>query len=226
MTASSFDDGFLAIGATALIMLEPSRDILDALVMLSLAGSAGLLWFAIGTRLPSLQHVASGLLIFTLLRLAVMIALTHAILIDAHGGRIVDTFGALASSSGGWGALLIFAVVGAVQAAVITAALQRAVDVASRLSPAWALRYIGLLRFIRSDAIAAAVIVLVGLASGIVIGTVQHHLTAAQALHTYAALVLGAAMIAQVPSMLCAVAAGLIVTRLADGGSTPGAVSA
>src|SRR3954468_17339395 len=79
----------------------------------------------------------------------------------------------------------------------------------------------GAMRFVKGDAIAAIVIVLVNLVGGLVIGIGQRGMTAGDAMHTYSLLSIGEGLVAQIPSLLVAVASGLLVTRVASTGDRP-----
>jgi type III secretion protein V len=76
----------------------------------------------------------------------------------------------------------------------------------------------GAMRFVKGDAIAAIVIVIVNLVGGLVIGVGSRGMTAAQAVKTYSLLSVGAGLVAQIPSLLVAVASGMLVTRVASTG--------
>ncbi|MFT3697369.1 MAG: flagellar biosynthesis protein FlhA [Kofleriaceae bacterium] len=76
----------------------------------------------------------------------------------------------------------------------------------------------GAMRFVKGDAIAAIVIVLINLIGGLVVGIVNRGLSASDAAHTYSLLSIGAGLVAQIPSLLVAVASGLLVTRVAASG--------
>jgi flagellar biosynthesis protein FlhA len=71
----------------------------------------------------------------------------------------------------------------------------------------------GASKFVRGDAIAAIIIMLVNILGGFVIGVVQRGMPITQALQTYVLLTIGAGLAVQVPSLLVSAAAGLIVTR-------------
>jgi flagellar biosynthesis protein FlhA len=71
----------------------------------------------------------------------------------------------------------------------------------------------GASKFVRGDAIAAIIIMLVNIIGGFVIGVVQRGIPLNQALQTYVLLTIGAGLAVQVPSLLVSAAAGLIVTR-------------
>src|SRR5512133_3039855 len=71
----------------------------------------------------------------------------------------------------------------------------------------------GASKFVRGDAIAAIIIMLVNIIGGFVIGVVQRGMSLTAALQTYVLLTIGAGLAVQVPSLLVSAAAGLIVTR-------------
>ncbi|WP_206952690.1 flagellar biosynthesis protein FlhA [Trinickia acidisoli] len=84
----------------------------------------------------------------------------------------------------------------------------------------------GAMRFVKGDAIAGLVIVVVNLTAGIAIGVAQRGLSFEQALERYSILTIGNALIAQIPALLIAIAAAILITRGADAaerGSTVGA---
>lgn len=71
----------------------------------------------------------------------------------------------------------------------------------------------GASKFVRGDAVAGILILFVNIIGGFIIGTVQHDLTFAEAAHNYTLLTIGDGLVAQIPSLLLASAAGLLVTR-------------
>ncbi len=74
----------------------------------------------------------------------------------------------------------------------------------------------GASKFVKGDAIAAIVIVLVNIFGGFVIGIWQLGMPLAQALQTYTLLTVGEGLVAQVPALLISTATGIIVTRTAS----------
>ncbi|MGE3548192.1 MAG: FHIPEP family type III secretion protein, partial [Kofleriaceae bacterium] len=76
----------------------------------------------------------------------------------------------------------------------------------------------GAMRFVKGDAIAAIVIVAINLIGGLAIGIGSRGMTAAEAIRTYSLLSIGSGLVAQIPSLLVAVASGLLVTRVASAG--------
>jgi type III secretion protein V len=76
----------------------------------------------------------------------------------------------------------------------------------------------GAMRFVKGDAVAAIIIVAVNLIGGMVIGVGSRGMTAGDAAEAYSLLSIGGGLVAQIPSLLVAVAAGLLVTRVASTG--------
>ena len=76
----------------------------------------------------------------------------------------------------------------------------------------------GAMRFVKGDAIAAIVIVVINLIGGLVIGVGQRGMSASAAVQTYSLLSIGGGLVAQIPSLIVAVASGLLVTRVASTG--------
>jgi len=75
----------------------------------------------------------------------------------------------------------------------------------------------GAMKFVKGDAIAGLIIVAVNLLGGILIGTMQHDMTAGEAVQTYSILTIGDGLIAQIPALFIAICAGIIVTRVQTG---------
>ena len=79
----------------------------------------------------------------------------------------------------------------------------------------------GAMRFVKGDAVAAIMIVVINLIGGLAIGVGARGMTAGEAIRTYSLLSIGAGLVAQIPSLLVAVASGLLVTRVASTGDRP-----
>jgi len=74
----------------------------------------------------------------------------------------------------------------------------------------------GAMKFVRGDAIAGLVIIIVNLIGGLAIGSIQHGLSLFAAAETYSLLTVGDGLVAQIPALLVSVAAGTVVTRVAS----------
>ncbi|WP_233546092.1 flagellar biosynthesis protein FlhA [Salinibius halmophilus] len=71
----------------------------------------------------------------------------------------------------------------------------------------------GASKFVRGDAVAGILILLINIVGGVAIGMVQHQLSFGLAMERYALLTIGDGLVAQVPSLLLSVAAAIMVTR-------------
>ncbi|WP_025523998.1 flagellar biosynthesis protein FlhA [Vibrio parahaemolyticus] len=74
----------------------------------------------------------------------------------------------------------------------------------------------GASKFVRGDAVAGLLILFINIIGGISIGVFEHGLPASEAFKTYALLTIGDGLVAQIPSLLLATAAAIIVTRIND----------
>ncbi len=72
----------------------------------------------------------------------------------------------------------------------------------------------GASKFVRGDAIAGILILLINIFGGFAIGILQHDLTASQAANSYILLAVGDALVAQIPGLLISVAAAMVVSRV------------
>ncbi|MCZ4299781.1 flagellar biosynthesis protein FlhA [Microbacterium oxydans] len=71
----------------------------------------------------------------------------------------------------------------------------------------------GASKFVKGDAIAGLVIIIINVVGGIAIGIVQHGMTIDGAVSTYSLLTIGDGLVTQIPALLMAVSTGMIVTR-------------
>ncbi len=71
-------------------------------------------------------------------------------------------------------------------------------------------------KFVRGDAIAGIIIVLVNSLGGILVGWLQHGMGVMEALSTYALLTVGDGLVTQIPALLVSIATGLVITKSAS----------
>ncbi|MGE3976673.1 MAG: flagellar biosynthesis protein FlhA [Nitrospira sp.] len=74
----------------------------------------------------------------------------------------------------------------------------------------------GASKFVRGDAIAAVIIILVNIVGGLAIGILQQGMSPALAAQTYTILTVGEGLVAQIPALIVSTAAGIVVTRAAS----------
>ncbi len=73
----------------------------------------------------------------------------------------------------------------------------------------------GASKFVRGDAIAGIMVVVVNIIGGILIGTLQKGMEIGQAAETFTLLTIGDGLVSQIPALIISTAAGIIVTRTA-----------
>ncbi len=74
----------------------------------------------------------------------------------------------------------------------------------------------GATKFVRGDAIAAIIIVVINIIAGLIIGVVRLGLEPGEALRRFALLTVGDGLVSQIPALLISTATGLVVTRSAS----------
>ncbi|QTT87863.1 EscV/YscV/HrcV family type III secretion system export apparatus protein [Pseudomonas chlororaphis] len=72
----------------------------------------------------------------------------------------------------------------------------------------------GAMKFVKGDAIAGIIIILVNILGGTAVGVFIHGMSAGTAMSTYAILSIGDGLISQIPALLISITAGIIVTRV------------
>ncbi|QMV40154.1 flagellar biosynthesis protein FlhA [Cohnella cholangitidis] len=83
----------------------------------------------------------------------------------------------------------------------------------------------GASKFVKGDAIASIIIVLINLIAGFIIGMAIHGMDVMTSLETYSILTIGDGLVSQIPALLISTAAGIIVTRAASEGNMADDVS-
>ncbi len=72
----------------------------------------------------------------------------------------------------------------------------------------------GASKFVRGDAVAGILIMLINIIGGLAVGVLQHDLSISQALNNYTLLTIGDGLVAQIPSLIISTAAGIVVSRV------------
>ena len=70
----------------------------------------------------------------------------------------------------------------------------------------------GAMKFVKGDAIAGLIIILVNILGGLTIGTLQRGMPMSEALQLYSILTIGDGLVAQIPALLISITSGIIVT--------------
>lgn len=249
-----FSDVLLAVGVIAIIglmILPLPALVIDALVAVNILFGICLLLLAIYIPRPTaFSSFPSVLLLSTLFRLALSIAITKMILLHAHAGNIVETFGKLVVGGNLVVGIVVFLIITVVQFIVVAKGAERVAEVAARFTldamPGKQLsidsdlrsglldkdearrrrRLLevesqlhgsldGAMKFVKGDAIAGIVIIIINILGGLAIGVLQRDMPLGLAAHTYSILTIGDGLVAQIPALLCSISAGLVVTRSA-----------
>src|SRR3990167_7621987 len=74
----------------------------------------------------------------------------------------------------------------------------------------------GAMKFVKGDAIAGMVIILINIVAGFIIGVVQRDMTFMQAIQVYSLLTIGDGLVQQVPALIVSVSASIVVTRVSS----------
>jgi flagellar biosynthesis protein FlhA len=69
-------------------------------------------------------------------------------------------------------------------------------------------------KFVRGDAIAGIMILVINVIGGLLVGMIQHGMPIADAAKTYTLLAIGDGLVAQIPALIISTAAGLVVSRV------------
>ncbi len=74
----------------------------------------------------------------------------------------------------------------------------------------------GASKFVRGDAIAGILIMLINIIGGLIVGMAQHDMSLASAASNYTLLAIGDGLVAQIPALVISTAAGIVVTRVSS----------
>lgn len=78
----------------------------------------------------------------------------------------------------------------------------------------------GASKFVRGDAMAGILILIITIVGGFIIGMAQHGLSAGDAANSYVLLAVGDALVAQIPGLLISVAAAMVISRVGKDNDT------
>lgn len=77
----------------------------------------------------------------------------------------------------------------------------------------------GASKFVKGDAIASIIILMINIIGGFIIGMTMHGMDLTQAINTFTLLSVGDGLVSQIPALLISTATGIIVTRAASDGN-------
>ncbi len=79
----------------------------------------------------------------------------------------------------------------------------------------------GASKFVRGDAVAGLIITVINLIAGLIIGVMQHGMSASDAMAVFSLLTVGDGLVSQIPALVISIAAGIIITRASSNISLP-----
>ena len=244
-------DTMLAAGlagvVVALIVPLPTF-MLDLLLTLNFSYVLLLMALVLTASTPlDLSTFPSLLLMGTLFRLALNVASTRLILLQADAGTVIESFGEFVVGGEMIVGLVIFCILVAIQFIVITKGSERISEVAARFTldamPGKQMsidadlnaglidgreardrreRIVqeadfygamdGASKYVRGDAIAGIIIILINIVGGIGIGLTRS-MSIGEAVKTYSLLTVGDGLVTQIPAVIMSTAAGILVTK-------------
>ncbi|AKU24243.1 MULTISPECIES: flagellar biosynthesis protein FlhA [unclassified Massilia] len=74
----------------------------------------------------------------------------------------------------------------------------------------------GASKYVRGDAIAGIMVTIINIVGGLLVGLIQHDMAFGDALKNYTLLAIGDGLVAQIPSLVISIAAGIVVSRVAS----------
>lgn len=74
----------------------------------------------------------------------------------------------------------------------------------------------GASKYVRGDAVAGILIIIINIVGGLIVGMVQHDMNFGDAVANYTLLAIGDGLVAQIPSLVISIAAGVVVSRVAN----------
>jgi len=74
----------------------------------------------------------------------------------------------------------------------------------------------GASKYVRGDAVAGILVTVINVVGGLLVGIIQHDMAFADAIKNYTLLAIGDGLVAQIPSLVISIAAGIVVSRVAS----------
>lgn len=241
-----------------ILLIEMPTWVINFCVSMNITLGIVLLMIALYVQKPlELASFPSIILLATMFRLVLSIAVTRLILAKGDAGEVISAFGHFVTGGNLIVGAVIFLIITVVQFLVITKGAERIAEVAARfaldampgkqmtidadfnaglISPEEAVKkredlqkesnlfgsMDGSMKFVKGDTIAGIIIVVINIIGGLCIGTLLNGMPVADAITKYTLLTIGDGLAAQVPSLLMAMAAGIIMTRSSSASSSLG----
>src|SRR3989338_522608 len=220
----------------AVIIIPIPTGLLDNLIALNLTFSIALLMVALWIpKAVNLSIFPSLLLITTLFRLGIEISATKHILLYATAGHIIQTFGQFVVGGSFVVGGIVFLIITIVQFIVVTKGAERVAEVAARFNlDAMPGKQMSIDADLRSGIIDAnkardlrlflakesqlygAMDGAINIIGGLIIGVMIHKMSALRSAQVYTLLSIGSGLVSQIPSLLIALTAGIVTTRVSS----------
>lgn len=211
----------------SMMVLPLPAFILDLLFTFNIALSIMVLLVAMFTQ-RTLEFAAfpTILLFTTLLRLALNVASTRIILMEGHtgaaaAGKVVEAFGHFLVGGNFAIGIVVFVILVIINFMVITKGAGRIAEDEAKKRRAEVTQEAdfygsmdGASKFVRGDAIAGILIMVINVVGGLLVGVLQHGMDMGHAAESYTLLTIGDGLVAQIPALVISTAAGVIVTRV------------
>lgn len=240
---------FVVITILAVLILPLPLAVIDFLLVVNLCFSVIVVMVSLYVIDPlEFTVFPQMLLVGTLFRLALNVATSRSILLNADGGHVIETFAEFVIGGNYVVGIVIFLILTIIQFVVITEGAKRVAEVAARFTldampgkqmsidadfnaglitaeDAKAKRkdlekasnFFGTMdganKFVRGDAIAGIIIIIVNLIGGFAIGVLMKDMELVDAAARYTVLSVGDGLVAQIPALIISVSAGLVTTR-------------
>lgn len=242
-----------------ILLIEMPAWIINFCISLNITLGIVLLMISLYVQKPlELASFPSIILLGTMFRLVISIAVTRLILSKGDAGAVIHAFGNFVTGGNLIVGGVIFLIITVVQFMVITKGAERIAEVAARfaldampgkqmtidadfnaglISPEEAVKkredlqresnlfgsMDGAMKFVKGDTIAGIIIVVINIIGGLCIGAIMNGMPVADAVQKYTVLTIGDGLAAQVPSLLMAISAGILMTRSSAATSSLGA---
>jgi len=220
----------ILIAAVCMMVLPVPTEVVDMLIGCNLGISVLLLMVALYLRTPlDFASLPGVILISTVFRLSLAVTTTRLILVQGDAGEIILTFGEFVIAGNVVVGMVVFLIITIVQFVVVTKGAERVAEVGARFTldamPGKQMSIDadlrngdmdGAMKFVKGDAIAGLIIIVINLVGGISIGAMQRHMPIGEAVQTYSLLTIGDALIGQIPALFMAITSAIIVTRVSD----------
>ncbi|MCE7870086.1 flagellar biosynthesis protein FlhA [bacterium CPR1] len=223
----------VVIGIVMMLIVPMPPDFLDLLLVVNIAGSLITILISIYIAEPlEFAVFPTLLLVATLFRLALDVSATRMILLHGNvldpvskkpigAGHLIPAFGEVVVGGNLVVGFIMFIILIIIQLMVITNGAERIAQVAARFTlDAKEADFYGAMdgagKFVKGDAMAAIVIMVVNVIGGILVGVLYHKMSAGHAINIYAILSIGNGLITTLPAFLMSTSMGMVVSRAAS----------